>query len=208
MKRNLIYFGAVCAMTLVMASCTTDDPNSPGFEFMPDMYRQSSYETNSPNANFADSMTNRMPVSGTIARGYYPVMADYPNNDSGYVWAGRYLKSPIPGTPEVLGQGKALYSKFCAQCHGESGGGDGLVAGKLPGPPPAYSGALKDLPEGKMFWSVHYGKGLMGPHAPLLTTEERWKIIRYVQTLQGKKFDDNGMMVMPEMPKDTAKKGK
>jgi len=157
-------------------------------------------------------MTNRTPVNGTIARGFYPIMADFPNNDSGYAWAGRYLKDPIPGTPDVLDKGKALYGKFCVHCHGESGGGDGLVGGKLPGPPPAYSNIKESngnlLPEGKMFFSIHYGKGLMGSHASQLTVDERWKIIRYVQKLQGKKFDTNGAIVMPEMPKDTVKKGK
>ena len=195
-------------MTVIfVTSCTTNDPNSPGFEFIPDMYRQSSYEANSENPVFSDSMTNRNPIKGTIARGFYPVMSDFPNNDSGYAWSGKYLKNPIPGTSDVLETGKSLYGKFCVHCHGETGGGDGLVAGKLPGPPPAYS-SLKDLSEGKMFFSVHYGKGLMGSHASQLTVDERWKIIRYVQTLQGKKFDTNGMIAMPEMPKDTVKKGK
>lgn len=207
MKRTLTYFSAVVMMAIVSSSCSTHDPDSPGFEFMPDMYRQSSYEANSTNPVFPDSMTNRTPVNGTIARGFYPVMADYPNTDSGYVWAGRYLKSPIPGTAMVIEKGKSLYGKFCVQCHGESGGGDGKVAEKLPGPPPAYNGALKDLPEGKMFFSVHYGKGMMGSHASQLTVDERWEIIRYVQTLQGKEFDASGM-IKTAAPADTAKKGK
>ena len=205
MKRTFVYLSAVFMATIIASSCTKHDPNSPGFEYMPDMYRQSSYEANSQNSVFSDSMTDRTPVKGTIARGFYPVMADYPNNDSGYAWAGRYLKDPIPGTADVLEKGKALYGKFCVHCHGESGGGDGPVGLKLPGQPPAYNGALKDLPEGKMFFTVNYGKGLMGSHASQLTVDERWKIIRYVQTLQGKKFDKSGMIEMPSMPKDTAK---
>ena len=31
-----------------------------------------------------------------------------------------------------------------------------------------------------------YGKGLMGSHASQLTKEERWKVVYYVQKLQGK----------------------
>src|SRR5688572_11617189 len=105
MKRTLVYFSTAFLAVVALSACTTHDPNSPGFEFMPDMYRQSSYEANSPNTVFPDSVTNRVPVKGTIARGFYPVMADYPNNDSGYVWAGRFLKSPIPGTPAVIEEG-------------------------------------------------------------------------------------------------------
>jgi len=64
--------------------------------------------------------------------------------------------------------------------------GDGatVTAGGHP-PPPAYnSAALINLPEGKMFHTITYGKNLMGSHASQLNVEERWKVIRYVQTLQ------------------------
>ena len=33
-----------------------------------------------------------------------------------------------------------------------------------------------------------YGKGLMGSHASQLTKEERWKVVYYVQHLQGKEL--------------------
>ena len=47
--------------------------------------------------------------------------------------------------------------------------------------------AIKNLPEGKIFHSITYGKGLMGQHASQLTAEERWKLVYYVQKLQGPK---------------------
>jgi mono/diheme cytochrome c family protein len=211
MKKKLIYFSSCCLGMLFIAACSTKDPNSPGFEYMPDMYRSPSYESNSANGIFADSMSNRKPVAGTITyesqvTAYHPY--PYNNDDSGYVWAGRYLRDPFPATQEVLDQGKFLYGKFCVHCHGANGEGDGLVGAKLPGPPPSYSGPLKDLPEGKMYHTLQYGKGNMGSHASQLTPDERWKIIRYVQTLQGKKFDAMGMMVMPVAPQDSTKKGK
>ena len=83
--------------------------------------------------------------------------------------------------------GEVLYGKFCIHCHGATGAGDGKVGGKLPGPPPAYNGALKNLPEGKIFHTLTYGKGTMGSHASQLTQEERWKLVFYVQKLQGPK---------------------
>ena len=75
---------------------------------------------------------------------------------------------------------------MCMHCHGKEGQGDGqlIETGKFP-PPPAYNGpALKELPEGKMFHTITYGKGLMGSHASQLTKEERWKVIHYIQELQ------------------------
>ena len=47
---------------------------------------------------------------------------------------------------------------------------DGAVVAKGGHPAPgAYNGPLKDLPEGKMFHTLTYGKGVMGSHASQLT---------------------------------------
>ena len=55
----------------MLSSCTTD-PNSPGVEYMPDMYRSPSYETYSQNPFFKDSMSAQLPVAGTISQGEWP----------------------------------------------------------------------------------------------------------------------------------------
>lgn len=181
------------ALVLGLTACN-NVPNSPGWEYMPDMYRSSSYETNSINPIFSDSMTDRLPPPGTISQGwianseYSELKAPYPYKDDmeGYEEAGKNLKDPFPATPEVLARGKEMYGKYCSYCHGSSGQADGPVVtvGNFP-PPPAYnSPQLKNLPEGKIFHVIHYGKGMMGSHASQITVEDRWKIVRYVQTLQ------------------------
>jgi len=132
---------------VVLSSCMKNDPNSPGYEYMPDMYRSPSYETYSMNPNFSDSMTMRKPVPGTVSRGEWPYEASFINdmpfayNESkeDYEKAGLELTNPIALTPEVLEQGKVLYGKFCSHCHGATGQGDGkTVAAGFP-PPPSYS---------------------------------------------------------------------
>lgn len=175
----------VGTVSISMTSCWKHDPNSPGTEFMPDMYRSPSLETNMAyiDMNTGDTLqANRLPVKGTIARGHMPY--PYANDTSGYAAAGKFLHNPYAKSDKNLAEGEALYGKFCVHCHGASGAGDGLVAGKLPGPPPSYSGPLKGLPEGKIFHSITYGKGMMGGHASQLTQEERWKVVLFVQKLQ------------------------
>lgn len=184
---------AISCVAITMSSCTKD-PNSPGVEYMPDMYRSPSYETYSENPVFKDSMTAQTPVSGTIAQGEWPNQGSlvnalpyaYPNTAEGYEAAGANLKSPLPASAETVAEGKVIFEKMCMHCHGKQGGGDGalIATGKFP-PPPAYNGpALKELPEGKMFHTITYGKGLMGSHASQLTKEDRWKVIQYIQELQ------------------------
>lgn len=178
-------FGCVA---IAFTSCEKHNANSPGVEFMPDMYRSPSLETNmgyvyiENGKETTDTLqANRMPVSGTIARGYMPYA--YPNTPEGYEAAGANLRNPLQSNELYLKEGEELYGKFCSPCHGAGGEADGLVGGKLPGPPPAYS-TLKNLPEGKMFHTITYGKGLMGAHAPLLSKEEIWKVILHIRKLQ------------------------
>lgn len=185
---------------LALSSCMKTNPNSPGYEYMPDMYRSPSYETYSANPNFPDSMTARKPVAGTISRGEYPYAAslinnlpfNYENSTDGYVKAGAELTNPIELTPAILAEGKVLYEKYCSHCHGMTGQADGktVTAGNFPAPP-SYSagtssrgGAMKELTPGKIFHTITYGVNMMGPHASQLNKEERWKITHYVQQLQ------------------------
>jgi mono/diheme cytochrome c family protein len=180
---------AVCLFYL--SSCSWDDKKKPGYEYMPDMYRSPSYETYSSNPNFPDSMTARLPVKGTIARGdaiytdYDRLPYPYPDTPEGYEEAGAKLTNPLPVDSENMTEGKRLYENYCTHCHGETGQGDGLVVQNNGPKPPAYnSDQLKDLPVGKMFHTTQYGKNMMGSHASQLTPTQRWKIIMYVQTMQ------------------------
>lgn len=181
---------------MFFASC--EDPNSPGLEYMPDMYRSPSLEAYAENEFWADSMATRKPVDNTIPRAQSPFDGkdeiyasyapfEYANTPEDYERAGRELKNPVPYSEEVVKEGKAVYDKFCVACHGEKGKGDGAVAQnpRWPGPPPAYDGRIKDLPEGKIFYSIHYGRNMMGSHAAQISREDRWKLTYYVQKLQG-----------------------
>ena len=172
-----------------LSSCGKKDANSPGVEFMPDMYRSPSLEYYSSSIFEGDTInTAMMPVKYTIARGFLPYA--YANTPEGYELAGSNLHNPLSvGQREQWEtEGEVLFGKYCVHCHGATGAGDGKVAAKLPGAPPAYnSAAIKNLPEGKIFHSITYGKGLMGAHNSLLSVEERWKLVCFVQKLQGPK---------------------
>ncbi len=204
MKRlNHKYFSvAVVLLAVTMLSGCTSDRNSPGYEYMPDMYRSPAVEAyvdyGMDPFHFGDSTvlaqrntsSARMPVPGTIAFNQDPGKVKFnmpyrfPKTDEGYELSAS-MKTPLKETEELIAEGQLLYNTFCDQCHGGAGKGDGPVVelGNHP-PPGAYDGALKDLPEGKMFHTITYGKGVMGPHAGLLNQEQRWKVIAYIKVLQ------------------------
>jgi len=169
----------------VFSSCSNDDPQKPGLEFMPDMYRSSSLETYQPTSLFSDSSSARMPVAGTIPRGYNTYFA-YANTTEGYEAAGVELKSPFESHEENIKEGDRLFKIYCQHCHGEKGDGNGTLRVKNDKfPVPSYFDDTRiNLPEGKMFFSITYGKNLMGPHASQLNPDQRWKIISYIKSLQ------------------------
>jgi len=200
-------FSLIAAVGFVMAfiACGKKNPNSPGVEFMPDMYRSPSLEANMAYVKLNDGketgdtlQANRLPVEGTISRGHLPLTII----EEGYE-AAATLKNPFESNEANLKEGEVLYTKFCTHCHGAGGEADGKVADKLSGPPPTYS-SLKNLPDGKMFYSITYGKGIMGSHASQVSQEERWKLILYIRKLQF----PNGMTAVVNDSTATAKKGK
>lgn len=203
MTTRTTLFAAIGTLTLAVLTGCKGDPNSPGIEYMPDMYRSPAVEAYVDYGQdpyyFADSVvlaerntqSARLPAEGTIpfaadeAKAAFNFPYPYANTPEDYERAGLEVHSPIPLTKETMEEGKVIYGKFCVHCHGETGMGDGAVVTKGGhAPPNAYNGPLKTLPEGKMFHTLTYGKGMMGSHASQLTKEERWTVIQYVKFLQ------------------------
>lgn len=193
--------GVIISGGLFISSCT--DNKHPGLEYMPEMYRSPDYEAYSASPLFSDSMSARHPVAGTIPRGWREM--DYPNTNEGYEAAGASLKNPLEPSAANHDEGKRLFNIYCIHCHGEKGDGQGTLSLSTKGgekfPVPSYyDAAHKDLAEGKMFFSITYGKNLMGSHASQISPEERWKIIMHIQDLQ-----KEGLAGASPAPADTTK---
>lgn len=85
-----LFSGLLLLSMVVLVSSCSKDPESRGYEYMPDMYRSPSYKTYEVNALFADSLSARLPVAGSIPRDY--IFFNYPSSNEGYEAAGRDLK--------------------------------------------------------------------------------------------------------------------
>lgn len=184
MNKTKIIFSAfsITILSVVLSSCSKFK-REPGSEYAPNMYYPIAYNPDQKNPATADGKTAQLPVAGTIKTN--GEVFHYPNTTDGYEAAGVELKNPLPVTQANLAEGKKLYTNFCTQCHGPLGKANGSLptAGKFP--VPAYqSEGIKNITEGKIFFSITYGKNLMGSHASQLSKTERWKVVQYVQTLQ------------------------
>ena len=196
-KKSLIITGGLIGIIILMQSCSDSPRRTPGWEYMPDMAHPVAYETYITNGVFADSMNAQKSPDGTIPiyQGMLGVESSYmpfhyPNTTEGYEAAGAEVKNPLTIDQDVLDEGKRLFNIYCAICHGEDGKASGhIVTGanvksKFPPPPSYFSDNLLALPEGKMFFTVHYGKNMMGSYAQQLDRIQIWKVISYVRSMQ------------------------
>jgi mono/diheme cytochrome c family protein len=103
------------------------------------------------------------------------------------------LKNPYAATPEIIAQGKALYSgkAFCQVCHGRDGKGLGAdvdtksMKGALPRDftDRAWQRARTD---GELMWILKHGSKdtAMPAFVPeILTEQEAYQVILYIRSL-------------------------
>ena len=138
-------------------------------------------------------MNMREPAPNTVKRNKYGWLPYRVSKDS-LDYAAKVLKNPFDSSAAVLADGKVLYETYCKHCHGSKGEGDGKVAqgvtidgvqkGQVAGVANLRGDALKNISEGHIFHVITMGKGLMGSHGGQINPDERWKIAKYVKTLQ------------------------
>mgnify|MGYP003328977028 CR=1 FL=1 len=138
-------------------------------------------------------MNMREPAPNTVKRNKYGWLPYRYSKDS-LAYAAKVLKNPLDSSAAVLADGKVLYETYCKHCHGAKGEGDGKVAlgvtidgvqkGQVAGVANLRGDALKNISEGHIFHVITMGKGLMGSHGGQINPDERWKIAKYVKTLQ------------------------
>ncbi len=159
------------------------DPADRNFEFLPDMVESVPYDSFAANPNFKDGSTLRMPVAGTVIRGYPPL--HYAATEVDAKRAGRELVSPAVTRKEALGRGAAVYANFCETCHGPEGKGDGRTAQRgVPAPPSLLAPNALALRDGQMFHILTHGQANMASYASQIERDDRWRVIAYVRILQ------------------------
>ena len=171
----------ITLLLVLVASCDRTR-SSTGWDYMPDMYYSNAYETNTPNPNFADDLTMRTPVAGTVPRDMIPF--PYEKTDADRLAAGEALVNPYETTVANLDRGEEAYGIFCIDCHGPAGDGKGYLftSGRYPYPPAnLVNDKVKALSDGEIYHSISVGYGIMGAHGSMIRPGDRWKIILHLR---------------------------
>ena len=191
---NKLSIIAILSSAAVIISCS-DVKRKPGSVYMPDMAYSRAYETYADHSNLAEKGINynNRPVVGTMARGEelpFHITKDAAGDTTNYV-ASKQVKSPIDSLSAAeYTETERLYLINCGVCHGAKLNGNGPLYKDGAGPyPVAPRNLIADpvvsvMPEGQMFYSVTYGKNLMGSYASQLNRRQRWMVIRYIKLNQ------------------------
>jgi mono/diheme cytochrome c family protein len=159
------------AVVLVMAAACRQD-----------MHDQPKYIPLRRSTFFADDLSARPPVPGTVARGQLdddPLL--YTGKDHGEV----ATVFPFPVDAQVMARGEERFNIFCSPCHGRTGKGDGMVVRRGYRRPPPYDDArLVSAPVGHFFDVITNGFGAMPDYAAQIAPADRWAIIAYLRALQ------------------------
>ncbi len=98
------------------------------------------------------------------------------------------MRNPIEPIKASIEKGKAIYDRMCASCHGLNGDGNGPAGKKLhPKPTNFQESHGEKMSDGEHFWKISKGKGPMPSFEKKLSTEERWDVVNYVNTLMKQK---------------------
>jgi mono/diheme cytochrome c family protein len=200
MKKLSIIFVLITGIVLI--SCG-DVKRNPGAVYMPDMAYSRAYETYAvrDSTKFTEEEHHTddkifytgLPVPGTIAREEempFPLAKDAPGDSTNYV-ASKQIQNPLPALDEKdTKEAERLYLINCGICHGTKLDGNGPLYNGGQGPFPAAPKNLVtdpttvNMPDGQMFYSITYGKNLMGSYASQISRKQRWMIIHYIKAHQ------------------------
>lgn len=201
--KKFFWIASIFLAVLILSACS-DVRRNPGRAYMPDMNYSRAYETYAmlDSAKFT-SDTNaigegkiyytNMPVAGTVARGDaapFPYAIDKLGDTANYI-ASKQVVNPVPALDATqMKEAERLYLVNCGICHGSKLDGNGPLYNGGNGP---YTSAPKNfiddpvvsvMPDGQMFYSITYGKNMMGSYASQLSTNQRWMIVHYIKSKQ------------------------
>ena len=146
------------------------------------MANQPKYDPLEPSDFFADGMSARPRIPGTVARGELPL--------EGFLVTGKINNAdgdgyPFPVTMQVMNRGQERFNIYCSPCHGRGGDGNGMIPSRgLRHPPSFHTDALRNAKTGHFFDVMTNGFGAMPSYAVQVPVNDRWAIIAYIRALQ------------------------
>lgn len=171
---------------LIFAGCS--DNTKPNREYLPGTAMLEGSDIKAQEGDSEGKTTSLVPPHGSIPRErYVQEKMELSEADK--------LKSPKAtfSAEELLkyqDAGMQNYKIYCAVCHGDQGDGKSKlveIAGStlVTAPPDIIQSKYNDYSDGRLYYIITYGWGLMGNYSNQLPHEnDRWAVVDYVRQLQ------------------------
>jgi cytochrome c5 len=159
-----------CLAIFLLAACQQKMANQPRY----DPLEKSDF--------FADGMSARPRVAGTVARGD---LSTDPFFDTGKINGAVADGFPFAVTADVIKSGHERFDIYCSECHGRIGDGNGMIPARgYRRPPSFHTEAMRGRTTGHIFDVMTNGFGAMPPYGKMIPTRDRWAIVAYIRALQ------------------------
>jgi len=92
--------------------------------------------------------------------------------------------NPVPPSSAALAAAKSIYSDKCANCHGDTGKGDGPDAKSYYPAPSNLADAshMKTVSDGELFYKITQGHKPMPAFQRKLSEEQRWQLVLLIRS--------------------------
>lgn len=96
------------------------------------------------------------------------------------------MANPVKSDAGSIAEGKTLWSKHCASCHGKTGKGDGTKAAQLKTEPGDFTKAsFQGQPDGSLFYKISEGREDMPSFKKKIPDQDEiWSVINFMRTLK------------------------
>lgn len=147
-----------------------------------DMRDQPRYEPFEASAFFADGMSARPWVEGTVAQGQLTQDEVFYTGKK----AGEFVQQiPREVDRALLERGRERFDIYCSVCHARTGDGNGMIVQRgFRRPPSFHDPRLRQVPAGHFFDVITNGFGAMPSYRVQVSPLDRWAIVGYIRVLQ------------------------
>jgi mono/diheme cytochrome c family protein len=111
-------------------------------------------------------------------------------------------KNPLAASDANLNAAKPVYNEYCANCHGDTGKGDGFDAMMYDPSPSDLTDAkhMNSLTDGEIFYQITQGRKPMPSFRKKLTEDQRWQLVILVRSFSSPTTPPPAPTKTPEPP--------
>ena len=192
MTRTRILLSLLTLATTALVGCRGWTSDKPPVHLNPNMDTQEKGKAFRKSSFFADGLSMRLPVEGTVARGYLREDDAFSRGLGADGQPAGDFPATFTANVAAAERGKDRFMIYCAPCHGRAADGKGAVMLRpAPGNYPIAAPSMLDqrprsLALGQLFTAISDGVNNlnMPGYAAQIPEADRWAIVSYIVTLQ------------------------